>query len=298
MEYQDARYLKHVFLIGDIHCNTREKSLGGSQVTNSSKIFFDLLSTDKSYFQDKVPIFWEIPANGKLYDKSNLYIHRQAKKLINLKKDRNCQLVLTPSDTLRKVSPILRKLMFLSLAKPGIAKIKLDDQGFRRKARHSLETIFLPKSRTILEQKFARANRQQSLPHHIRSSLKQNLKWHKQQVMTLKQNLSYPPNRIFAEDLAHEFKINLSQTTADLEFLVNIFSHKSNIILVYAGNGHIKRLQKFLYKLGFKASFEIENMDFLDKVAFDAFAKDLKNTSFFVEKSKPLPLEKSPYITI
>ncbi|MFK7826823.1 MAG: hypothetical protein AB8G05_21955 [Oligoflexales bacterium] len=298
MEYKDPHYTKHVFLVGDVHCRASEKSQEGIKVIEHSGRFFELLGSS-SRGQRSLPVLWEIAASEASYDKSRLYMHRQAKKLSKMHKNKKSRLVVTPSDTLRKISPLLRKLMYLALAKPGIAKAKLKSNGFRLKVSQSLERIFLPKSGNLLEKRLFQTSNQQSLPRHITASLNQNLKWHRQQIIRLRQNLSYPPNRIFAENLVDELKINLSRNTADLEFLVNIFSNNSKIIMVYAGNGHIRRLQKFLYKLDFKASFEIENGHYLSKSAFEAFGLNLKDSVNLIEKHSPSSfLENIPYITI
>ena len=293
LEYNGSQYKKHAFLIGDIHCQEREKSIGGTRVISHSNWFFKGLP-NAIHNQNNIPIFWEVSDKQALYSKSNLYIHHQARLLSNSSKQGLNGLSFTPSDTLRKRSPILRKIMFLAIAKPGIAKVKLDHPQFRKKVARSLGSMYLAKSGNMLEKKFYHAAKTQRLPHHIESLMKQNLRWHRQQISRLKQDLAYHPKQIFAEDLVYDLRKYLSQSTADLEFLVNIFAHESEIVLVYAGNGHIRRLQNFFYKLGFKASFEIENGDFLSKSAFEAFALDLKRSS----ANKSTLLQKSPFITI
>ena len=293
LEYSEGQYSKHIFLIGDIHCRARENSSGGRKLIQHSSWFFNSLPKFLSP-KESIPVFWEISRKSALYSKSDLYIHKQAKVLVN-----RAKIDLIPSDTPRKQSPLLGKLVYLALTKPGIAKAKLDSQNFRRQVARALDLLFLPKSGHPLEKKVSHAIKQLSLPPQVSSSLKQNLRWHRQQLFRLKQNLSYPPNKILAESLVPELKENLSKNTADLEFLVNIFAQPSDLVFVYAGNGHIKRLQKFLYKLGFRASFEVENSNFLPKAAFEAFRIDLKKSTQLLSKQrKHNLLESHSYMTI
>lgn len=296
MEYRDEHYYKHVFFIGDIHCQQREKSPGGLQAIKQSNWFFDSIELVNKHHQ-KTPIIWEISVKSSLYSNSPLYLHKQAISLAS--KSKPSKIILTPSDNLRKQSSVLRKLMFLAINKPGIAKSQLNNPQFRRRVLKSLEKTFLAKTGNTLEKKFYQANKHRKLPPQISAVLKQNLRWHRQQLVRLKENLSYPPNKIVAENLVEEVKENLSKATADLEFFVNIFSHDSHIVLVYAGNGHVKRLQKFFYKLGFKTSFEIENGDFLSRHDFRAFANEFKKCSTLSIKTLPnQQFNSPPYLAI
>lgn len=260
MQYKHNGFEKDIFFIGDVHSRQKETTRSGKELLRTMDQFFPKIHTIIPP-NNKLSIIWEIAPNLSKRKNSRIYLNHKINSLLN---GPFPKFKIIASDQLRNSSKKLKTLMLNTLYRPTVLKNQLADQTFRHEIAYEIKKTLIPPQGNLLERKLSYLRNKSLLPKNIANYLGENLEWYRHQVSYLHSSLFFCPQNLVVDSSLEKYRQVLAKNTADLEMLLNIFSSKKNT-LVYAGNGHIKRIQRFLYKLGFQSKFEIENYHFLSK---------------------------------
>lgn len=273
MAKSEGLWKKQIFLIGDFHSSDAESAQEGLKVLRQTDLFFKtFILNKKSKNIGPVPLIWEQGVRPELNSNHKTYINLKAAEFSNCKE--HClPFKYYAGDRVRRTDKVLTKFLLDSLYRPNQAVNQLKKMPFRRELHESILKSIPPGKKHLLRRYTQEVIQNKSTPLAIRKSVLSNFKWYEHQVTHILNSLKFKPGTVWNPINLHQIRNTLVHCSEDLELLLNIFRTKEPVVVVYAGTGHIKRIQNLLHRSGFQSFFDVENQSYLSDSDFRQFRK-------------------------
>lgn len=268
MKSADKNFSKKIFLLGDIHNLKLESSFGGKRVIfHVNQLLHHMSKESKS---GGLSYIWE--SSSQLAGKQpKLYMLYKAREIYEkVPKGR-----FVFSDEMRNTNRVVNQFLRHLVYRPNRIASWLRQKKRRMIIARNLEGL-IPRQGNLLERELDFCD-QKKMSAAVHSALKHNIYWYRREVQHIIDSLKIPTYTLFdQENTVKLFRKVLVEKTADLELLVKTFSQDTDLVVVYAGNAHIQRIQSYLYRLNFVSSFQVEQKKFLSKMHVNEFSRYLQ----------------------
>lgn len=264
---------KQIFLIGDYHSSDAESSKAGQAVIHHTNLFFKTFLSNKNAKNiGQIPLIWEQGVNPELNSNNKTYINTKAAEFSSCKQ-RCLPFRYHAGDRVRRTDKTLTKFLLDTLYRPNKAVNLLKTVPFRTSLHASILKSAPPGKNYLLRAYTQEILKNKSIPTDIRKMILSNFRWYEHQVSHILNSLKFAPGTVWNPVSLSQIRNTLVHSSEDLELLLSIFNKKESLVMVYAGTGHIKRIQRLLHQSGFQSLFDVENHSFLSEKDFRQYRK-------------------------